>query len=120
MVKADMVVTNAKVMTVDRRDTVAEALAIKGERILAVGRASDMEPLIGSNTRCLDAGGKTVLPGFIDAHAHLLSVAGRELLLVDCSKKSAGSIPELIELLRRKARRTPEGQWIRGCILLFL
>src|SRR5215469_18123328 len=68
--KADLVVTNAKVYTVDTQMPRAEAFAVKDGRFLAVGSTADMKGLIGRGTETFDAKGMTIVPGFIDCHNH--------------------------------------------------
>src|SRR5690349_2569802 len=68
--KADLVVTNAKVYTVDTSMPRAEAFAVKDGRFLAVGTTADMKGLIGRGTESFDAKGMTIVPGFIDCHNH--------------------------------------------------
>src|SRR5262245_23758891 len=67
---ADIVLLNGKVVTVDDRFTIAEALAIKGERIMAVGSNAEVEKHKGPLTRVVDLNHRTVIPGLIDNHAH--------------------------------------------------
>src|SRR6266850_8578653 len=69
---ADTVITNARVATLNPRQPSAEAIAIKGERIVAVGTAADIEPYRGANTRLIDAGRRTMVPGLNDAHTHFI------------------------------------------------
>ena len=73
---ADVIITNAHVWTVDRDRPTAEAIAIKGERIAAVGTRKEIEAWRGATTRTIDAKGRLVMPGFNDAHVHL-GAAGR-------------------------------------------
>src|SRR3954452_16964334 len=72
---ADVLLLNGKIVTVDDRFTLAEALAIRGERIVGVGRSADMEKLKGPNTQTVDLHGRTVIPGLIDNHAHFIRAA---------------------------------------------
>ena len=67
----DLVVTNGKIITVDPGDSLAEAVAVRGNRIAAVGGAAEISTLTGPNTRVIDAGGKAVIPGLIDGHSHM-------------------------------------------------
>jgi len=69
---ADLVVVNAKVATLNPRQPTAEALAIRGERIAAVGSRGEIEAYRGPATRVVDAGGRTVIPGLNDAHTHFI------------------------------------------------
>jgi predicted amidohydrolase YtcJ len=68
---ADLVLTNGKIITADEKFTMAQAVAVKGDRIVAVGTTQQINALAGPNTRRIDLKGKTVLPGLIDSHAHL-------------------------------------------------
>src|SRR5678816_2328152 len=67
---ADMVLRNGKVITVDGEFSIKEAVAIKNGRFIAVGSDRDVRPLMGSGTRVIDLGGRTVVPGLIDSHIH--------------------------------------------------
>src|SRR5512135_1085811 len=79
---ADVILTNAKIWTVDPERPTAEAVAIIGDRIVAVGSAADIDRWRGSATKIIDGGGKLVLPGFNDAHVHFTD-GGRQLDSVD-------------------------------------
>ena len=67
----DKILHNGRVYTVDARDSVAEAIAIRGDRIMAVGSSSDMLALAGPGTRNIDLGGRAAVPGFVDGHPHM-------------------------------------------------
>jgi hypothetical protein len=69
---ADIILTNGKVITVDNRFSIAQAVAVRGDRIVAVGTTADINRLAGPNTRRIDLAGKAVVPGMIDNHAHLM------------------------------------------------
>ena len=69
--KADYIVENGKIATLDPNDRLAEAIAISGDKILAVGAAGKINALADTNTMRIDAGGRLVTPGLIDAHAHM-------------------------------------------------
>jgi len=70
MLHADLVLKGATILTVDAKDSVAQAVAIKHGRIVGVGTDADVESLIGGGTRVLDCRGKTIVPGFIDSHTY--------------------------------------------------
>ncbi|MFF2858249.1 amidohydrolase, partial [Peribacillus sp. NPDC058002] len=70
--KADIVFMNGEVITVNQKNEVAEALAIKGNRISAVGTNHEIKAFIGEETNVVDLQGKSLLPGFIDSHIHLI------------------------------------------------
>ena len=74
---ADLVLKNAIVHTVDAKRPRAEAVAVRANRIVAVGANADVLPLVGPRTRVLDLAGRTVVPGFDDSHAHMLGSASR-------------------------------------------
>ena len=68
----DLVLTNGKIITVDDRFSIAQAVAVRGDRIVAVGTNQDIARLAGPNTRRIDLGGRSVVPGLIDNHAHFM------------------------------------------------
>lgn len=107
----DLLILNAAVRTMDRTAPQAEAVAITGNRIAAVGRTADLRALAGPKTRVIDAGGRSVLPGFNDAHVHWLS-GGYSITNVDL--RDATSPAELARRLGEFARRIPAGRWILG------
>ncbi len=106
---ADLVV-RGRVHTVDPSGPSAEAVAIRGERIVAVGRAQDVEDLIGPSTEVLDAGGATVLPGFVDAHNHvrLGSNPGAARFF------GATSLEEIHERIAAFCDANPDATWVEG------
>jgi hypothetical protein len=101
---------------VDTKQPKATAFAVREGRFIAVGSDETVKPFIGPGTKVLDPKGKTVVPGFIDAHIHPGPVypADSRWANVDCSPKSVGTMEELVSALQRKAKRTPSGQWIYG------
>ncbi len=107
--KADLIVTGGRILTMDASQPVAEAVAVRGDRILAVGTAADTAGLAGSGTQIIDAHGLTVTPGFIDAHSH-------PLLFSEATGVNVGlpSIAEVQRTLAGKAATTPPGQWVIG------
>lgn len=108
---ADLVVTNARILTMDPARPAAEALAVRGDRIVAVGSAQDVEGLRGPGTRGVDAGGRVVLPGFIDAHTHLVQY-GMQLLRLNLGR--VRTVDELYSAVRERYRMTPGDGWIVG------
>ena len=107
----DLVIINAAVHTMDPARPTAEAVAVLGNRIAAVGSTADMRALAAPGTRIIDAGGKLVLPGFNDAHVHFL-MGGFSLANVDL--RDAQSPQELAKRLSDYARKLPKGRWILG------
>jgi predicted amidohydrolase YtcJ len=108
---ADLIITNAKIWTVDRAQPRAEAVAIFRDRIIAVGGNSAIEAWRGPETRVVDAGGHLLLPGFNDAHVHFVS-AGIELDSVQLN--DATSKEEFARRIAERARMTRKGEWILG------
>jgi len=108
---ADLIITNGKLYTVDRNQPRAEALAVIGERIVAVGSTGEIDAWRGSNTRIIDARGRLVLPGFNDAHLHFIS-GGLQLDNVDL--KDAATPEEFARRIAARAKITPKGEWISG------
>jgi len=103
---ADTVLINGKIVTIDESETVAEAIAVKWGRIIAVGSSNKMEELINEETKVFDLKGRTVIPGFIDSHSHMASVGGQRMIFVDLSEEAGvKSIGDLVNRLRAKAGR---------------
>jgi predicted amidohydrolase YtcJ len=109
--RADLIVTNARIYTVDDSRPRAAAMAIRDGRVQFVGSDREVLALKGPATRTLDAGGNTVIPGMIDAHAHLLNL-GQSLRTV--SLVGTTSYDEVVQRVAARARTTPPGQWILG------
>ena len=108
---ADLVLHNATIYTMDAENPVASAIAIKGDRILAVGTRSDVAKLTGKGTEVVNLKQATVLPGLIDSHVHFQSIGTRELL-VDCYWKPKAEILDAIAVAVAGAASVDE--WIRG------
>jgi len=108
---ADLIISNAKVWTVDPSKPTAEAVAVLADRIAAVGSNAEIDAWRGANSKVIDAGGKLLLPGFNDAHVHFIN-GGLQLDSVDL--KDANSPQEFAERIAARARRTPAGEWILG------
>jgi predicted amidohydrolase YtcJ len=111
---ADIVLYNGKVLTVDANDTVYEAVAIKGERILAVGSTRDMQALAGRGARRIDLKGKAVTPGLLDTHLHLTGGATAEVFALELGYPNVKGIADVQRLVKERAAQTEKGQWIRG------
>jgi predicted amidohydrolase YtcJ len=106
---ADLLLHHATIHTVDAADSVAEAVAIAGGRILAVGRLADVERHCGASTRRIDLGGRTVVPGFVDAHPHMDMVG---LRLTKPEFRNPRSIRDIQAVIRQEAARRKPGEWI--------
>jgi predicted amidohydrolase YtcJ len=107
---ADLVLTNGKVVTVDERFTIAQAIAVKGARIAAVGSNQEVTRLAGAATRRIDLGGRTVIPGLIDNHMHLFRAATTWLL--ELRFDGVYSRRQAIDLIRARAAAVGPGQWV--------
>jgi predicted amidohydrolase YtcJ len=108
--KADLILYNANVLPLNRRRPRAELVAVKRDKIVWVGRNSDIELFTGKR---IDCGGKTVVPGFNDAHIHIMAYASN-LLSLDCSPASVASIPDIQDKIRQEVQHAPRGTWIKG------
>jgi predicted amidohydrolase YtcJ len=108
---ADLVVVNARVYTADDARPLADAFAVRGGRIAFVGSSREARTLAGANTRVLDLGGKTVIPGMVDAHAHYSGLA-QTLSTVDLM--GVPSYDELIRRVQERAATLPKGSWVQG------
>ena len=104
----DTVLVNGKIVTVDDRFTIAQALAIKGERILKVGTTAEVEALRGPQTRIIDLAGRTVIPGLIDNHAHWVRAAEHDELRFD----GVTSRQQALKMLADRVHSAPAGEWI--------
>ncbi len=109
----DLILKNANVITMDAGRPRAELLAISDDSIFFVGNNTELERLTGRATKVIDCAGRTVVPGFNDAHLHLFSLI-RKLMSIDLSPASVRSIEDIKEAVRKKALATPPGTWISG------
>ena len=110
---ADLVFLGGRVHTVDAADTVAQAVAVSGGRIAAVGADAEVRGLVGPKTRVVELAGRTLLPGFVVAHCHLVSL-GMSRASIDCKAPGMQSIEALQKAVRERALTQPAGPWIRG------
>ncbi len=109
--EAEQILSNANIITVDAAQPRAQAVAIAGGRFLAVGSNDDIRAMATARTRSVNLEGKTVVPGFIDAHTHPASSGRRHLREVDCDLRS---IAEIQAAIRKRAASTPKDQWVVG------
>lgn len=110
---ADLILFNANVLTMGKATPRAEMVAIGDGRIIGIGHDSDRDAFEGNQTRLIDCSGKTVIPGFHDAHLHIFSIIS-SLLSIDCSPSSVSSIVDIQRKIAEKASQTPTGTWIKG------
>ena len=113
--KADLILVNGRVLTMDRADSAAEAIAIGDGKIVAVGTTAEIEALAGPNTDGIDLNGRTALPGLADIHVHLASDASRRSNAVEARDfylPSIRAVTDIQEVISAKAAHTPPGEWI--------
>ena len=108
---ADLIITNAKVWTMDKSHPSAQAVAVLGDRIVAVGSDAEVEAWRGPSTRVMEAGGKLLLPGFNDSHVHFVD-GGMQLDAVELN--DARSADEFARRIAERAGKTRRGEWILG------
>ena len=114
---ATQIYRNGNIMTMDSAASRPEAVAVRGNTILAVGQEKDVMALAGPSTRIVDLGGKTLLPGFVDGHSHFSTAGFMEATQINLSSFPVGvirSLAEIKEAIRKKAAVTPKGEWILG------
>jgi len=109
--KPDLILHNGNIVTMNPKQPRAQALAIGRGRILAVGSDAEVVNLGAISSKKMDLGGKTLLPGFIDAHSHPAEAGVMHLRMVDCDLRSISAIQAA---LRERAAKTPAGEWVLG------
>ena len=110
-VYADLMISNGKIATLDERGTMAEAVAVKDGKILAVGSDEDIAKYKGPDTQAIDAGKRTVIPGLNDSHLHV--IRGGLNYNMELRWDGVPSLADALRMLKEQARRTPPGQWVR-------
>src|SRR5262245_36409874 len=108
---ATLIVTNAAVYTVDKQQPKAEAVAVIGDRIIAIGSRADIDLWRGPQTKMIDAGSKLLLPGFNDAHVHFIQ-GGAQLDQVQLT--DAATPEEFAKRIAAEVKKNPKGEWILG------
>jgi len=109
--KPELILYNGNIWTVNDKEPRAQAVAIARGRFLAVGSDAEVLNLASPGARKIDLGGKTVTPGFIDAHSHPAEAGLMHLRMVDCDLRSISAIQAA---LRERAAKTPAGEWVLG------
>ena len=110
---ADIVLINGKIITVDGADMTAEAVAVKGGKILKVGTTKEIRRLVNSKTKEIDLKGRTVTPGFVDCHLHHVTYGFSDKVL-NLRYPKVKSIEEIKRLVKEASDKIPPGEWIRG------
>ena len=108
---ADLVVTNGKIVTVDDTQVEAQAMAVRGDRIVALGMRDAIQRYIGPTTEVIDAGGQLVVPGFIESHGHFTGVGEAQLVL---KLGTARTWDDILAMVENAAKTAKPGQWIYG------
>jgi len=108
---ADLILMNGKIVTVDEALPQAEALAVRGDKIVAIGRNKDIQRFQGERTQVIDLAGKLAIPGFIDSHGHFSSL-GESKMVLDLTK--ARSWEEIVAMVAEAAKNARPGEWIVG------
>lgn len=108
---ADLVLTNGRIYSVEDSNLVYQAIALKRDKILSVGSVGDIKSHIKTSTTVIDLKGKTVIPGFIDSHAHFMNLGYLKLNL-DLNQTSSWS--EIVEIVKSAVKNAKPGAWIEG------
>jgi predicted amidohydrolase YtcJ len=112
---ADLVITNGQIITVDNSFSIARAVAVKGDKIMAVGKADEISPLAGQGTQTIDLKGATMLPGINDTHCHISDWAlTRPPFMLDIRFPVVKSIADILRMVAEKAAAAKPGEWILG------
>ncbi len=109
--QADLLLVGGKLLTMDPARPVASAVAIAGDRIVAVGSDAEIDRLRGEGTRVIDLAGKTAIPGFIDGHAHFVGIGDARIAL---DLRGAASWDEVVARVAAAAKEARPGEWILG------
>jgi predicted amidohydrolase YtcJ len=107
---ADTILLNGKIVTLGGAEPLAEALAVRDGKIIAIGRSNDIRTLAGSGTRVIDLAGRTVIPGLIDSHMHAIRAA--LFYATEVNWIGATSIPDAMARIKAAQQRAKPGQWI--------
>lgn len=108
---ADLVLYNGKIITVDKNNTITEAIAISADTIMSVGSNESIKSYINDSTKKINLKGQTVLPGFIDSHAHLIGTGKAKVIL---NLQKAKNWDEVVSLVKNAVSNTKRGEWIIG------
>lgn len=111
---ADMIFKNGIVVTVDSANSLCEAVAVKGNRIVYVGDNAGVEMWLGPDTSVIDLAGRALLPGFIDSHMHLGMTGQNAAVIIDCNSNKVTSISQIQQKIREAAAKAPKGAWIKA------
>src|SRR6266566_6159545 len=108
--QADLILSNGKIITVDEKFTIAQAVAIRGDRVVAVGSNQAITPLAGPSTRTIDLKGKALIPGLIDNHMHLLR--GGTSWKYEVRLDGVATRKQAMAMLTERTKQVGPGQWV--------
>jgi predicted amidohydrolase YtcJ len=108
---ADLVLTNGNIYTVNEKQSHAEAVAVKGDRIVFVGTTAKAQQYVGKNTRVVDLHGNTVLPGLTDAHCHLIGIGQREMTL---NLEGITNLRDFLAKVKARVDQAKPDEWVTG------
>lgn len=108
---ADLVLTNGRIVTVEDAQPEAQAIAIRGDRIAALGTSDAMQAYVGPNTKVIDLHGQLAIPGFIESHGHFSGV-GEMKLELDLTK--ANTWDDIVAMVAEAVKKAKPGEWIHG------
>jgi predicted amidohydrolase YtcJ len=108
---ADLVLTNGRIVTVEESQPETQAIAVAGDRIVALGSSAEIRRYVGSATKVIDVNGQLVIPGFVEGHAHFTGVGEAQLNL---NLMNARSWDEIVAMVADAVKTAKPGQWIRG------
>src|SRR5436853_7599775 len=108
---AERIFINGNIYTVNDKQPFAQAIAVKGDRIIFVGANADAEKFRGDKTRIIDLSGKTVVPGFTDSHCHIFGIGEREMRL---NLEGTNSLEGFLAKVKARVAQTERGKWITG------
>lgn len=109
--KADMVIINGKISTMDDKNPEVQAVAVKDNKIFLTGTSTEILKLKGTKTQVIDAQGHRVIPGLFDSHLHV--IRGGRFYNTELRWDGVKSLKRALEILKEQAQRTPKGQWVR-------
>src|SRR5436190_577462 len=108
---AQTVFVNGNIYTMNERQPRAEAIAVKGDRIIFVGSNADAKKYQAADTKTVDLGGKTVVPGLTDSHCHIFGIGEREMRL---NLEGTNSLRDFLAKVIERVAQTEKGKWITG------
>ena len=108
---ADLILTNGKVVTVEEGAPEAQAVAVRGDRIVAIGSSADIQKYSGAATKVIDLDGQLLIPGFTESHGHFTGIGQAELNL---KLMPVQSWDEIVAMVAEAAKKAKPGEWIYG------